>query len=172
MILLLLDFDRTAFDLSRFMHDEENAALGLDYLFEDAVRLLARLPEEVAPAIISQATIVGEGLQGGVDFQHHKFGFAPALAKLPFYVTTMNKGFLLAAGVKPAKDGFEVKAGPIQGTYEKVILVDDNAAAFKPLIASESPVVMYHLVRPGGKYSESQAPEGVKRIESLDELEL
>ncbi len=173
MILLLLDFDRTAFNLSRFMHDEENASLALDYLYDDAANLLKRLPPEVTPAIISQATIIGQDLQGGIDWQHRKFGFAPALANLPFQVTTMNKGFVLAAGVKPGKDDMlTVDVGPIQGIFEKVVLVDDNASSFKPLVAANSKIEMFHLVRPGEKYSDKQAPASVPRITSLDELQL
>ncbi|HEX7259539.1 MAG TPA: hypothetical protein VF272_01250 [Candidatus Saccharimonadia bacterium] len=172
MILLLLDFDRTVFNLSRFLHDEANASLALDYLFEDAGRLLGALPENVTPAIISQATIIGEDLQGGVDWQHHKFAFAPALADLPFCVTTMNKGFVLAAGVTIVRDGeLAVDAGPIQGTYEEIILIDDNAASFKPLIASNSQIAMYHLARPGEKYSDKPATASVGRITSLDEAQ-
>lgn len=170
--LLILDFDRTLFNLDRFLADEQKGEVGKDYLFDDATKLLKNLPTDVQPIVVSQATMPKVDNKTGVDWQYHKHEYAPALAKLPFYVTEANKGHELARSIMREAGAIAVNLRDTTGAFERVILVDDNASAFKPLLEADAPIEMYHLARPGEKYAELPSPTEVIRIASMSEIRI
>lgn len=112
-----------------------------------------------------QLTIITSGNR---QWQIVKLDFCSQLQPYPKIILPDNKGEYLRDTLITGPDGFSIHdyAGD---WFKELHLIDDRLACLKPLLGI-SGIKLWHLQRPGGKYTPGPNQPGITPITSLKEV--